>query len=128
MGFHFISLKNLEAKIPHRVGTISVEAWICKSVDSSCQTEQAFGLTLLKRNIVSTKELSIDKMERIAKFIQGSNPLWSVEGARGVTIIVMEMDTATRIQILDETCCISHSTNAFGKGMNPIILPLAMSK
>ena len=33
---------------------------------------------------------------------------------------------ATRVQILDETDCISHSTNTLGKGMNPIILPPAM--
>ena len=38
------------------------------------------------------------------------------------------MDTATRAQIQDETDCISHSTNTLGKGMNPIILPPAMSK
>ena len=44
-------------------------------------------------------------------------------GARGVMVIVVEMDTATRVQILDETDCISHSTNIMGKGMNPIILP-----
>ena len=31
------------------------------------------------------------------------------------------MDTATRVQILDETDCISHSTNTLGKGINPII-------
>ena len=37
------------------------------------------------------------------------------------------MDTSTRVQILDETDCISDSTNTFGKGMNPIILPPAMS-
>ena len=36
--------------------------------------------------------------------------------------------TATRVQILDETDCISHSSNTFGKGMNPIILPPAMGK
>ena len=35
------------------------------------------------------------------------------------------MDTATRVQILDETDCISHSTNTLGKGMNSIILPPA---
>ena len=29
---------------------------------------------------------------------------------------------------LDETDCISHSTNTLGKGMNPIILPTAMGK
>ena len=29
---------------------------------------------------------------------------------------------------LDETDCISHSTNTLGKGMNPIILPPAMGK
>ena len=34
----------------------------------------------------------------------------------------------TRVQILDETDCISHSTNTLGKGMNPIILPPAMDK
>ena len=38
------------------------------------------------------------------------------------------MDTATRVQILGETDCISHSTNTLGKGMNPIILPPAMGK
>ena len=38
------------------------------------------------------------------------------------------MDTATRVQILDETDCISHTTNTLGKGMNPIILPPVMGK
>ena len=38
------------------------------------------------------------------------------------------MDTATRVQILDEPNCISHSTNTLGKGLNPIILPPAMGK
>ena len=38
------------------------------------------------------------------------------------------MDMATRVQILDETDCISHCTNTLGKGMNPIILPPAMGK
>ncbi len=33
------------------------------------------------------------------------------------------MDTATRVQILDETDSISHSTNTLREGMNPIILP-----
>ena len=35
---------------------------------------------------------------------------------------------ATRVQILDETNCISHSTITLGKGINPIILPPAMGK
>ena len=39
-----------------------------------------------------------------------------------------EMDTATRVQILDQANCISHSTNTLGKGMDPIILPPAMGK
>ena len=38
------------------------------------------------------------------------------------------MNTATRVQILDESDCISHGTNTLGKGMNPIILPPAMGK
>ena len=38
------------------------------------------------------------------------------------------MDTAPQVQILDETDCISHSTNILGKAMNPIILPPAMGK
>ena len=39
-----------------------------------------------------------------------------------------ELDTATQVQILDKTDCISHSTNTLRKGMNPIILPPAMGK
>ena len=38
------------------------------------------------------------------------------------------MDTATRVQILKEANCISHSTNTLGKGINPIIFPPAMGK
>ena len=41
-------------------------------------------------------------------------------------VIVLEMDTATRVQTKDETDCISHCTNTLGKGMIPIILPPAM--
>ena len=36
------------------------------------------------------------------------------------------MDTATRVQFLDETDCISHSTNTLGKRIHPIILPPAI--
>ena len=39
-----------------------------------------------------------------------------------------DMNTAIRVQFLDKTDCISHSTNTLGKGMNPIILPPAMGK
>ena len=42
-----------------------------------------------------------------------------------VIVIVIRMDTATRVQILNETDYISHT---LGKGMNPIILPPAMGK
>ena len=38
------------------------------------------------------------------------------------------MDTATQVQILDETDCISHSTNTLGKGMYPRILRPALGK
>ena len=33
------------------------------------------------------------------------------------------MDPTAQVEILDNADCISHSTNPFGKGMNPIILP-----
>ena len=39
-----------------------------------------------------------------------------------------KMNTATLVQILDETDCISHCANTLRKGMNPIILPPAMGK
>ena len=38
------------------------------------------------------------------------------------------MDTATRVQFLDEAGCIWLSTNTLGKGINPIILPPATDK
>ena len=43
-------------------------------------------------------------------------------------LILVLLDTATRVQILDQANCISHSTNTLGKGMNLIILPPAMDK
>ena len=55
--------------------------------------------------------------------------IYTFGGARGVMVIAVgKMDTATRVQILDETDCISHATNTLGKGMDPIILPPAMGK
>ena len=36
-----------------------------------------------------------------------------------------DMDTATQVQILDLTDCISHSTNTLGKGMNPKYSPFS---
>ena len=38
------------------------------------------------------------------------------------------MDKATQVQILIKTDCISQSTNTLGKGMNLIIIPVAMGK
>ena len=49
-------------------------------------------------------------------------------GARGVMVIVVGHGHGDSSSILDETDCISHGTNTFGKGMNPIILPPAMGK
>ena len=58
--------------------------------------------------------------------------LWNKEDCYKVAVVQWlsskEMDTATRVQILDETDCLSHSTNTLEKGMNPIILPPAMGK
>ena len=38
-------------------------------------------------------------------------------------LLSQDMDTVTRVQILDLTDCISHSTNILGKGMNPKYSP-----
>ena len=43
-------------------------------------------------------------------------------------IIVAGNGHGDTCQILDETDCISHSTNTLGKGMNPIIPPPATGK
>ena len=47
-------------------------------------------------------------------------------GAGGVMIIVVGTGHGDTSSNLNEADCISHSTNTLGKGMNPIILPLAM--
>ena len=41
---------------------------------------------------------------------------------------LMNVNETHKEKILDETDCISHSTNPLGKGINPIILPSAMGK
>ena len=48
--------------------------------------------------------------------------------ARGVIVIVWDMDTVTRVQIQDKTDCISLSTNTLWKDMNSIILSPAIVK
>ena len=45
---------------------------------------------------------------------------------RGVMVIAV--GNGLGVHILNETDCISHSTNTLWKGMNPIILPPAMGK
>ena len=39
-----------------------------------------------------------------------------------------EMNMATRVQILDQAVCISHSTDSLEKGMHPTILYPAINK
>ena len=48
----------------------------------------------------------------------------TIGGARGVMVIVARIGH----EFKSWTDCISHSTNTFGKGMNPIILPPSMGK
>ncbi len=43
-------------------------------------------------------------------------------------VIIVGKGHADSSSNLDETDCISHSTNTLGEGMNPIILPPAMGK
>ena len=43
-------------------------------------------------------------------------------------VIVIVVDTVTRVQILNEAVSTSQSANAFGKRMNLIILHTAMDK
>ena len=54
--------------------------------------------------------------------------IFKIGGARGVMVIVVGNGHDERAQILDETDSVSYSTNTLENGMNPIILPPAMSK
>ena len=40
----------------------------------------------------------------------------------------LEIDRATRVQILDNAVCISHGANILGKYLNPTILPQDIGK
>ena len=44
------------------------------------------------------------------------------------SVMVTEVDTVIRVQILDETLSISHSANSIRKSMNPTVLPPEMGK
>ena len=46
----------------------------------------------------------------------------------GEWLMSWEKQIATLVYILDKADGISHNTNTFGKGMNPIILAPAMGK
>ena len=43
-------------------------------------------------------------------------------------LLVPAVATAIKVQILNETVCISHSANAFVKGINPYIIYPAIAK
>ena len=45
-----------------------------------------------------------------------------------ITVIIIEKELATQIQILDEAVCISLCTNPLGKDMNPSVLSPAIGK
>ena len=45
-----------------------------------------------------------------------------------VMVIIIRMDSAMRVQILDQAIYILHCANALGKDMKPTVLPLAMGK
>ena len=57
----------------------NLDMWIGLQLkDSSWRPQQIAGNAYLKGNMVLTKELSIETMEGIIKFIQEGNPQWSV--------------------------------------------------
>ena len=51
-----------------------------------------------------------------------------IRGACGVIVIVIEMDMANRVQILDKAVSISHSTNLLENGINPAVSFPTMGK
>ena len=89
---------------------------------------------------IDTVLIVIDALEMIHKVDKGAGSiknqrtsrdhllLISFRGARGVMVIVAGNEHGDTSSNLDETDCISHSTNTLGKGMNQIILPPAMGK
>ena len=50
-----------------------------------------------------------------------------IQGTHGVTVL-LEMDTLTQVQILNEAVCISRSANTLEKGISLTILSPAMGK
>ena len=50
------------------------------------------------------------------------------QGARGLTVIVVENSHGYRVQIFNQAVCILHSVNTFGEGMNLPIRSPAMGK
>ena len=111
------------------------KVWIQLFSLQLCVNSRAdWGSSALVRQLVNEKENSEFKSvkPRLKNWpcVQScpSRGVGKKKGIARCAISSKEMDTATRVQILDETDCISHSTDTLGKGMNPIILPLVMDK
>ena len=56
------------------------------------------------------------------------NLVTSVEMFVLYKLLLLRIDTVTRVQIIDETGCISHSAIIVGKGIHPDIISLAIGK
>ena len=74
------------------------------------------------------EDLALNNLQGLICHNQSGRARSASGSARGVMVIVVGNGHGIRVQIKDEADCISHSTNTLGKGLNPIILPLAMGR
>ena len=65
-------------------------------------------------------------MKLISRYF--SNKVRFNKYVRGEAIIVVEVNTVTKVQNLNKAFCILHNTNVFEKGMNPTIFPPDMGE
>ena len=72
-----------------------------------------------------------DFFDIVAEILQGDTltpSMFAICLNYALWMLIDQRKEMTQVQILDETDCISQSTNTLGKGMNPIIIPPAMGK
>ena len=67
-------------------------------------------------------------MQHLCILINIADTVFFVEVLMVKQLLLLEMDMATQVQILDKAVCISHSTDTFEKGRHPTIFPPAISK
>ena len=120
-----LTLNNQQKLICHKTQT-NIQQHIHNTHTYKCRHGYTYILTYLYRHILFKRKYS-DTWKILRHILRHKENTQTHAGTCQLMVIIVEKGNG-RVQILNRVDCISNSTKILGNGINPIILPPAMSK